>query len=263
MNICYSELILLGGPVIDNVKKLMSSGSQRIELMMDGAGWDDVNGTWSKLAIELPKTGASFSVHPAAWDTNLTSQTKVLRDATLQLHKDTILFASKIGAEQVVLHPGFSYSPAFDKKTAQRQAREATEELIEVAKPLGIRLAFENVGYNGSCLYTYDEFAAALDGLDDTVGYLIDTGHANINGWDIAKLIDKLSDRLYALHIHDNNGISDQHLPIYDGNIKWQPIFDNIKKMRDDFELILEYAPSIPLERLTEGKAILLMAQLY
>ena len=67
----------------------------------------------------------------------------------------------------------------------------------------------------------FDEYACALDGIDETVGYLIDVGHANINGWDVPTLIRRVAPRLYGLHIHDNNGNSDQHLPIGDGTMEW------------------------------------------
>ena len=257
MRISYSELLLLGDPVLGNIDRLLRRGGARVELMMDGRAWDNVDGTWARLVKGLRECGASLSVHPAAWDTNLTSETKAIRDATMRLHVDTIRFAAEIGAHQVVLHPGFSGSPAFDKAEARSRARAATEALIAVAKPLGIKLAFENVGYHGSSIYSFEEFSVALEGLDDTVGYLIDTGHAHINGWDIPKLIRRVSGRLYGLHIHDNDGLSDQHLPIYGGNIEWQGIFDAMKSAPEDCEFILEYAPGVPLERLSEGKSIL------
>jgi sugar phosphate isomerase/epimerase len=258
VKIFYSELILLGKPVLQNVKALKQYGGNNIELMLDGAGWDNVDGLWDQLALDLPKTGAVFSVHPAAWDTNLTSPVKALREAALQLHKDTIRFAKKIGAAQVVLHPGFAYSPAFDKKQARIWAAEATEQLIAAAKPLGIRLAFENVGYHGASIYDFDEYCHALNGLDDTVGYLVDTGHAHINGWDVAAMIDRVQDRLYGIHLHDNGGDADQHLPIYEGNLNWPEIFESIRRIPRDCDLILEYTPGTPLERLARGRDILM-----
>jgi sugar phosphate isomerase/epimerase len=255
MKIVYSELILLGNPVLSNVKALIGAGCGGIELMMDGAPWD--SGPWDYLAEELPKTGAVFSVHPAAWDTNLASPVKALRDAVLQLHKDTIAFARRIGAEQVVLHPGFTNSPAFDKKDAQLWAMEAVEELILTAKPLGIRLALENVGYHGASIYTFDEYCSALDKLDDTAGYLVDTGHAHINGWDVPALIDRVKERLYGIHLHDNSGSADQHVPIGDGTLNWPMIFKALRNIPRGCDLVLEYAPGTPLGRLTEGYSLL------
>jgi sugar phosphate isomerase/epimerase len=255
--ISYSELCLLGRPVLENIRELMGAGCNNIELMMDGEGWDDLDGLWERLAAELPKAGAAFSVHPAAWDINLTSPVKELRDAAFALHEKTIRFARKIGASQVVLHPGFCGSPAFDRTRACRTAREAAEGLAGIARPLGIRLAFENVGYHGSSIYTDEEYCHALDGMDGTLGFLLDTGHANLNGWDVAALIDRLKDRLYGVHLHDNMADADNHLPIGEGNLDWLHVFKALRGIREDCDLVLEYAPGTSLDRLIEGREIL------
>ena len=257
MKISYSELILLGNPVLQNVDRLIALGCDRVELLMDGEPWDDSYGRWNDLANELVKRKVIYSVHPAAWDSNLTCENRVIREAVLNMNKQALDFAAKIGAHQMVLHPGFLSSPAFSKQTAARRAMEATWELAAYAKPLGVKLAFENVGYHGHSIYTMEEFASALDGVDDTVGYLIDTGHANINGWNIPRLIRHLSGRLDGIHLHDNDGTGDAHLPLYKGNIDWEPVFAAIRDTCPDCELILEYAPGTPLEELSEGHRLL------
>jgi len=257
MKICYSELLLLGNPVLQNVDSLIALGGDRVELMMDGEPWDDSDGRWNNLADELLKRKVTYSVHPSAWDTNLTCENRLIREAVLRINKQAMDFAAKIGARELVLHPGFVTSSAFSKKTAARRALEATRELASYAKPLGLRLNFENVGYHGQSIYTMDEFIRALDDIDDTVGYLIDTGHANINGWNIPELIRSLSGRIDAIHLHDNNGTGDSHLPINKGNINWKPVFAAIRETCPDCELILEYAPATPLEELTIGRKLL------
>ncbi|MDR1617765.1 MAG: sugar phosphate isomerase/epimerase [Treponema sp.] len=257
LKIACSELCLLGNPVLQNVRDLMNAGCGNIELMADGEGWDDLEGLWDRLAIELPKTGASFSLHPAAWDINLTSPIKELRDTAFALHEKSLAFAHKIGASHVVLHPGFCNSSAFDKGRARRLAREAAEKLAAKAKPLGIRLAFENVGYHGASIYTEEEFCHALDGVDETIGYLVDTGHAHVNHWDVPALIDRLKDRLLGIHLHDNKADADSHLPLYEGSLNWPAIFRAIRNIRGDCGLVLEYAPGTPPGRLSEGYGIL------
>jgi sugar phosphate isomerase/epimerase len=257
LRITFSELSLLGKPVLQNVRELMDTGCKNIELMQDGEGWDDLGGRWGTLEAELPKTGAAFSVHPPAWDINLTSPVKELRDAAFAVHEKSIRFAGRIGASQVVLHPGFCNSPAFDKARTRGMAREAAEGLVKIAKPLGIHLAFENVGYHGTSIYDEEEYCYALDGMEETLGFLLDTGHAHLNGWDVAGLIDRLKDRLYGIHIHDNMADADRHLPINDGNLGWSRIFKAMRKITRDCDVVLEYAPGTPLDRLREGFGIL------
>ncbi|MDR2403215.1 MAG: sugar phosphate isomerase/epimerase [Spirochaetaceae bacterium] len=258
----FSELSLLGKPVLQNVRDLMQAGCPNIELMADGDGWDDLGGLWNRLAAELPKTGASFSLHPPAWDINLTSPIRELRDAAYVLHEKSIEFAHKIGASHLVLHPGFCNSSAFDKSRARSLAREAAERLAVKAKSLSLRLAFENVGYHGSSIYTDEEFCHALDGLDETLGYLIDTGHAHLNHWDVPALIDRLKDRIVGIHLHDNKADADRHLPMYEGSLNWPAIFRSIQNIPGDCNLVLEYAPGTPPDKLSEGCRILRKALL-
>ncbi|MDV2887661.1 sugar phosphate isomerase/epimerase, partial [Alkalihalophilus pseudofirmus] len=105
-----------------------------------------------------------------------------------------------------------------------------------------VKLAVENVGYNGSSIFTQNEFTSFLGNIDETAGYLIDTGHANLNGWDIPQVIKDVKNRLLALHLHDNNGTGDDHLPIGEGTIQWKEIFSAINEDSIHCQLILEYA---------------------
>lgn len=49
----------------------------------------------------------------------------------------------------------------------------------------------------------------------DYFGICFDVGHANLTGRNIKEYVRQLGNRLTALHIHDNNGICDQHLAPY------------------------------------------------
>lgn len=257
-NIAYSELIVLGHSVLENVDRLAAEGSDRIELMMDAAGWDAHRNNYKALVAELKARGLDYSVHPAAWDINLTAEIEILRAAAYRHHLDALEFCAALGASQMVLHPGFVGSPCFSRETAKKRAFENTCKLAETAKGAGVRLAFENVGYNGQSIYTMDEYVHALDGVDSIAGYLVDTGHANINGWDIPLLIRSVSGRLFGLHIHDNHGKADSHLPIGHGNCDWSNIYAAMREIENPAcEFILEYAPGLPLKHLSQGKTLL------
>ncbi len=225
--ITYSELILLNNDVVQNVETLLNLSDRKagIELMMDGK----------------------------AWDCNLTAQREVLRVAAYDLHKEAIDIAAKIDASYVVVHPGFLGSPAFDREEGCEMAYEQMAKLAAYADNAGVKLAMENVGYKGQSIYTEEEFPAFLDNLPDNTYFLIDTGHAFLNGWDIPALIRKTNNRLIGLHLHDNNGLSDDHLAIGKGKIHWGPIFEAIKELYDqgiEPELVLEFAPGTDLKEL-------------
>ncbi|WP_400164472.1 sugar phosphate isomerase/epimerase family protein [Brevibacillus sp. TJ4] len=253
-NICYSDLPLITKDIVTNVEELIAHGAEKVELLMDGDKWDDMELLFEGVASRLKALPIGYTVHPPAWDTNLTSENKAIREASFAEYKKAIQFAAMIGADHVVIHPGFCFSPVFDKKLAQERARYYVNQLCEVARPLNVKLVVENVGYNGSSLFTQDEFIRFLDSIDETAGYLIDIGHAHLNQWDIPRLIRDTKDRLYAIHIHDNSGAGDEHLAIGEGTIQWEDIFEAMREIRNDCQLILEYAPNTPLEKLRVGK---------
>lgn len=256
--ICYSDLPLVSKDPLKNVHDLIEYGADKVELLMDGEKWDDMEKSFKKLSSKLKELPIGYTIHPPAWDINLTSENKAIREASFFEYKKAIEFAGMIQASHVVIHPGFCFSPVFDKRLAKQRAEDYIHQLCEFAKPLNVKLAIENVGYNGSSIFTQDEFISFLENIHDTAGYLLDIGHANLNRWDIPQIMKQTKDRLIALHVHDNNGTGDDHLPIGEGTVPWQEIFKTIHEQSIDCQLILEYAPGTPLEKLREGKEILL-----
>lgn len=251
--ISYSDLLLLGGEVEQNVQSLINEGATHIELLLDGRAWDRMETTMERVLPYLKETNLSYTVHPPAWDTNLTSENQAIREASLEEYGKSIRFAHRIGATHVVIHPGFCFSPAFCRQTAMLRAEEAVNRLCGIASPLDVLLAVENVGYHGSSLFTQDEYVLFIERLDDAAVYLVDTGHAHINGWDIPSLLRQTASRLGCVHLHDNFGDADSHLPIGEGSIAWEPIWDALREA-PDCQLILEYAPGTKLAKLQEGR---------
>lgn len=254
--ISYSDLLLMGGRAETNVEALLGEGAAHIELLLDGKSWDDMDGTMERLVPYLNDSKASFTVHPPAWDTNLTSENRAIRDASFEEYRKSIEFANRIGATHVVIHPGFCYSPAFCKQTAALRAEEAVNRLCRVASPLGVQLAIENVGYHGTSLFSQEEYVRFVERLDETAVYLVDTGHAHINGWDIPALIRQTASRLGCVHLHDNSGDADEHLPIGEGTIEWTSVWEALRDA-PRCQFILEYAPGTELSKLREGYKLL------
>ena len=89
--------------------------------------------------------------------------------------------------------------------------------LVRLAENTSVKLAFENVR-------SAPHLQAVLDYFNSpNVGLCYDAGHANI--W--AKETDWLSmygDRLFAVHLHDNNGTADTHLQPFSGTVNWNKV---------------------------------------
>jgi sugar phosphate isomerase/epimerase len=257
MSIFYSELCLIGGDVEENVERLANHGAENIELMLDGEGWNDFHLRSGELARRLRGRGVGYSVHVPVWDANLTSECARLRAAVLQSYRDSIAFAAAVDARHVVLHTGTCADRHFSKALARERAGEAMRELLRFNEDYGRLLLVENIGGPARSLFTQDEFIRFLDGFPDEIGYVVDIGHAHINGWNFDTLFPALGKRLRALHIHDNDGSGDAHLPIGTGTIDWRKTLSAASAAADGLALVLEYNIGTDLELLAEGKAFL------
>jgi len=257
MKISYSELCLIGGSVEDNVDKLLENGAEHIELMLDGAGWNDFHLRMEEFASMLKTKKASYSVHVPVWDVNLTNENSFLREAVLESYRQTIIFASMVEASHVVLHTGWCSDLHFSKDAARLRLRRYLLALHEFNAAYGRLLLVENVGSNATSLFTERQFIDFFDDLPEDIGCLVDIGHAFINGWNVETLLPSLGARLYALHLHDNDGTKDRHAPLGDGKIDWKKILSAASETGRDLNLVLEYNIGTDLGRLAEGKAFL------
>lgn len=96
------------------------------------------------------------------------------------------------------------------------------EHLFECAIKHDVVLAIENVRTDQHIRYVLDHYH------DRHIAFCYDSGHSNV--W--CKDVDWLSlyaDRLAAVHLHDNNGIEDQHLAPFMGTIDWSKIMQKIR----------------------------------
>lgn len=163
---------------------------------------------------------------------------------TIDMHKRCFELAQAVGAPYVVIHP-CSLEPFDSEKTLIRRLRlnERMYMTAGLAEPYGVKILLENIGSwrENSLMVTEEDFIALSKG--DRWGMLLDTGHANVNGWDIPSLIRKLGSRIKGFHLHDNDGMTDSHQPIYNGTIPWNDVFAAISEMPSPPDLTVEYNP--------------------
>ncbi len=257
MRISASEYILFCNPTEQNVERLHELVPE-IELMLDGDAWDSEEEDWQKKIGRLKNSRVPFTVHPPAWDVNPAAPVREIREAAAKVNRHALEVCRELGVKQVVYHPGYyDKRSRFSRKLAWKRSYELLEELVTIAKPQGITIAYENIGGPAVSLFTQEEYIHALDDVDPCVKYLLVVGHAHINGWDIPEVIDALSDRLCGLHLHDNDGAGDSHLPIGQGTIPWEDVFASMKCLSPECVFVLEYAPGTPLAALEVGRELL------
>lgn len=158
----------------------------------------------------------------------------------LEVYRQTLAYAQKQKASFVVLHTNEQWFGNRDDVTSLIEKR--LKEILALAKMHHVKVLIENVGLrtNGTLLYDWEQYLELLAKFPQT-GALIDLGHAHINDWNIIEVLEVLQSQIKAVHLHDNNGMADQHLPIGEGSIDWQDYFCKAKEVTPEAVQVLEY----------------------
>lgn len=164
--------------------------------------------------------GLKFTVHGLVADVNLASIYPELRGASVKLHRQAIEASAAAGASIYVIHPGFT-AWSFYRQGALQALDKSLQELFPLQEELGIPLGVENMP-KSDWLFFHEP------GLDlRGMGLVLDVGHAQTCG-NLAEFL-RLPE-LAHVHLHDNSGENDEHLPLGKGCIDFRPVLETIQK---------------------------------
>ena len=162
-------------------------------------------------------------------------------DVLIRMLQNTIRACDYINCRNLIVHPFFTnYENRLDPETEWKVNIERYSALIPVAREYGVTVCLENMftAYKGKIMASVcanaDDVCRYIDTLNDiagakTFGFCLDTGHLLLVGGDIKNTMVKLGDRICAFHVHDNNGITDQHLAPYMGVQDWDAFVDGLR----------------------------------
>ena len=156
-----------------------------------------------------------------------TSGNELRRRAGVGLIKNRIDMTAELGGNAVVLHLP---EGRLRDKGLLKPVRKSLEEVETAAREAGVRIALENLptpGHMEFVLEVIEEYPA------EYLGLCYDSGHGNMagNGLELLETMlveggekqqDNTVTRLAAMHLHDNAGRRDLHVPPFEGNIDWE-----------------------------------------
>ena len=133
------------------------------------------------------------------------SEKEYERLAGVALVQNRIEMTARLGGDAIVMHinsiPGWA------------PLRRSLDELGGFARSHGVRIALENGSFAALAPWLAEYDAGYL-------GLCYDSGHGNLIPDGLAQL-DRLKDRLICVHLHDNDGTSDQHNLMFTGTVDW------------------------------------------
>ncbi len=174
----------------------------------------------SKDASAMRESGIPLSVCEAE---------RVRRIEAMDEFKRAIDVAEELPFTRMVIHMGGS------RETADARKRDAAfstlEHLVLHAKHVGVTVCVENtVSEMGQPAYlrAFVE-ETRLTGLR----FNFDIGHAHLGDGEESARVEKsfgpMRDLVASVHLHDNHGEKDEHLPPYEGSIDWESAIPILK----------------------------------
>jgi sugar phosphate isomerase/epimerase len=127
--------------------------------------------------------------------------------------KNRIDMAADLGTDVIIMHLPPELNEPDTMEEGWEQLWCSLDELEPYAAENGVRIAIEN----GDFLKLAKVFERCEP---DYVGLCYDSGHGNVGDEGLDRL-EQNKDRLISLHLHDNDGASDQHLPLFSGTVDW------------------------------------------
>jgi sugar phosphate isomerase/epimerase len=108
------------------------------------------------------------------------------------------------------------------------------ERLVDAAEKYGTNIALENIRRPDYIDYVLENIQS------DKLKLCYDSGHENC--FTKTDMLEKYAQRLVALHLHDNDSTSDQHMIPGDGSIEWNAVIAKIKNTGFNGSMTLECA---------------------
>lgn len=169
-----------------------------------------------------------FQVHAPIADLNLGSPWEKMRKHSVDELLLLIDICERLNVPVITIHPGSAIAYGDEVKARVREkTKESLREIDRHIEGMSVKVAIENMP-PGSWSICYDmaELASVTEGT--RIGVCFDAGHANAAGTIGSFLLDR--ERIVNVHLHNNDGSSDQHLPLDKGTMDLRAVVGAIAR---------------------------------
>ncbi len=185
-------------------------------------------GLLGETADQLREHGLRTTLHAPFTNFNPGSPKKRKQKAARKIAAESLQLAAELGARRVVFHPGIPYG-AETKVVVQwlKNCLDFWPDFLARAAEIDTIICIENIFEAEPEILV--ELIATLN--SPRLGHVFDIGHWNI--FSNRKLSDWLATTapyLKHLHLHDNHGERDEHLPVGQGYVPFSTLFEWLDK---------------------------------
>ncbi|MBM2837493.1 MAG: Xylose isomerase domain protein barrel [Deltaproteobacteria bacterium] len=186
----------------------------------------------------LKKAGLSITFHAPYLDMSPGSPDLKIRAVVLERMNQVMDMAEIAGPSAIVVHGGYD-KWRFDGNMDMwlKNSLEVWPSIVRRAGKMGTRLAMENV---------FDDIPEPITKLLNAIdsphfAHCFDVGHFRLfSKVTIEEWFRQLGKRMIEVHIHDNNGGRDEHLPPGEGDIDFAKFFSLIRNSTSDVIYTIE-----------------------
>jgi sugar phosphate isomerase/epimerase len=181
-------------------------------------------------ARQLHECGLKITLHGPFMDLAPGSTDPAVRAVTRRRFEQCLDMAALFRPEHLVCHAGYDRRRyRYIKDLWLQNSLEMWRWLAGRIGTLGGRLVLENVYEQGP-----DEMRTLLELLAPLgVGFCLDTGHqAAFGSSPLREWVTDMAPFIAQLHLHDNTGAWDDHLPMGRGHIDFKSFFNRLKSIR-------------------------------
>lgn len=201
-------------------------------------------------------------IFPPDFSDKVTHVRDYANEYELDYYKKELESASILGAPFAVVHHLKDGVLSEDDKKQETFDKNVVfyGKILPTAKKFGVKIAIEDLfskdetspfGYKKSHIGTAEEMVEFIEYInDDGIVACLDVGHINMFDRPVDEAVRILGNNLKVLHLHDNYGRADLHLPPLYGNVNWL----GLKKALDDIGYNGVY--SMELDGIARGKGV-------
>lgn len=179
-------------------------------------------------------SGRVTSLHGAFIDVNPASSDPAFAALSRRRCHESCSLARELGAQQIVFHA--SAMPFLRGQYLDTWAGRSADFYSELAETYGLGIRVEN-SQDVDCTPLLKLMNRVRKG---DVALCLDLGHAHYSDEPLEKWFDVLGEHIQYLHLSDNMGRFDDHLPIGSGTIDWAKVHDLWKSLGRNMPATLE-----------------------
>jgi sugar phosphate isomerase/epimerase len=226
-------------PTIDILKEIKTThdlGFDYVEIGIEGpAASPEILLKEKKQILNLLKKYKMFAIGHTSWWVDLGSNYVSVRKGWLEECKKIIRLCNELGITLLNFHShsnGLFMSDKKGKKIILNNFVKSLKELVAYGKKYDVEIMLENMPDKNEIIDIKD-FKYIIDRVPSLKVHL-DVGHAFIfdKMKGVENYIKTFKNKIVHIHIHDNHGQFDEHLPLGAALIDYKKVIKLLKKIK-------------------------------